>query len=84
MSRPLEDNLDFNLNQAKNMIMEELDSDPTTLTEARLWYNTTEKVAKYWNGTILIILDNVVTNLDGGGPNSVYGGLETIDAGGIV
>ena len=54
--RPLESDFNFNLNHAENLVLEPLISDPTVMTEARLWYNLTEKVAKYWNGTSLVIL----------------------------
>ncbi len=56
MSRPIEDNLNFNLNQAENLVIETLSLDPPVMTEARIWYNSTQKVLKYWNGSKLVVL----------------------------
>lgn len=42
-------NIDFNLNQAVNMLAEKLSSDPSG-TEARVYYNTTSDILKFYNG----------------------------------
>lgn len=38
-----------------------------------------------WNGSgwILVSSGNLVQNIDGGGPDSVYGGISSVDGGGV-
>lgn len=38
-----------------------------------------------WDGTawILVASATLVNNVDGGGPDSVYGGIATLDGGGV-
>jgi hypothetical protein len=43
-------NLDMNLNQILNLVLQQLASDPSS-TEALVYYNTTSKVIRYYNGT---------------------------------
>lgn len=52
---------DFNLNEIQNFIVQMLAADPT-LTEARVWYNSTDNVLRYYDGT------NVIDLVDAGAP----------------
>jgi len=51
-------NYDFENNAPINLVIESLATDPSTngLVEGRIWYNSTDKVMKYWNGTNIITL----------------------------
>lgn len=48
--------LDLNGNQLLTSLFEVLVNDPGTLTEARFWYNSTQKRLKYYNGSITLIV----------------------------
>lgn len=49
-------NLDLLLNQIKNQVIDSLSSDPTSPATGQFWYNTTEKVLKYFDGTNVKVL----------------------------
>jgi len=51
--------LDLNLNQLIGTLIERLDTDPTEPPQSRLWYNTTEKMLKYHDGTSAVPLSGV-------------------------
>lgn len=48
--------LDLNGNQLLTSLFEILVTDPVGLTEARFWYNSTDKRLKYYNGTSTLIV----------------------------
>lgn len=49
-------NIDWNSFQILNLVMHKLSSDPGTPVEGQTWYNTTDKQAKMYNGTSVVIL----------------------------
>jgi len=54
----INNNVNFNDNQALNLRVEILTDDPTVLVTARLWYNSTSNSLNYYNGTDVIVLNN--------------------------
>lgn len=54
-------NLDFNSNQAKNMVLDSLSSDPGSPTAGQVWYNTTSHIPKFYNGTSSLAVGNTNT-----------------------
>jgi hypothetical protein len=48
--------VDLNDNQLLTSLFETLAADPGSLTEARFWYNSTDKRLKYYNGTATLIV----------------------------
>lgn len=52
----VDDNLDMNGNEVKGMVMEILSSDPGSPVEGQVWYNSTDKQLKLYNGTSVVIL----------------------------
>lgn len=48
--------LDLNGNQLLTSLFEKVAADPVGLTEARFWYNSTDKRLKYYNGTSTLIV----------------------------
>lgn len=69
--------LQLNSNEIKNVSLEKLATDPATqdLYAGRYWYNTTEKVVKYFDGTSIKILAT------GGNLNDVIAELDATQAG---
>lgn len=53
-------NIDFNLNQGVKMVLEKLSSDPSGTT-ARIYYNTTSNVPKFYNGSSWLSVGNTNT-----------------------
>ncbi len=51
--------INFNGNEIQNVLLERLASDPT-LVEPRIWYNTTDNQARYFNGTQVIDLESTI------------------------
>lgn len=49
-------NIDWNTFQILNLVMHKLSSDPGSPVEGQIWYNTTDKQAKMYNGTATVIL----------------------------
>ena len=52
----INDNVNFNNKQATNLIVHVLTDDPGSPVEGQLWYNSTEKQWKGYNGTAVVIL----------------------------
>jgi hypothetical protein len=52
---------DFNLNQALNLVLQQLATDPISPAAGQLWFNTTSNQVKYYNGSGIIILWNSAT-----------------------
>lgn len=46
-------------------------------------YNIAAGTVQFWNGTAWIGVVQIA-NLDGGAPDSIYGGTPDIDAGGVI
>lgn len=53
--------INFNGNEIQNVLLERLASDPA-LVEPRLWYNTTDNQARYFNGTQVIDLEVTIAS----------------------
>ena len=51
--------IDLNGNELQNVKIHKLAVDPITLSEALLWYNTTSHKLKYYDGTNIIILNEI-------------------------
>lgn len=58
-------------------------SDPNTGSSGEMYYNTQDNIMKYHNGTQWVAMTGggVGGNIDGGFPNSTYGGVPEIDGG---
>ena len=54
-------NIDFNSNQAKNMVLDSLGSDPGSPTAGQVWYNTASHIPKFYNGTSSLAVGNTNT-----------------------
>jgi hypothetical protein len=57
MARPFLTAIDMTLNEIRNALMHPLSSDPGSPTEGQIWYNSTTKKLKYYNGTSNVPLD---------------------------
>lgn len=55
MSRKINAAIDLSLNEILNVLIQNLSSDPTG-TESRIYYNTTSKVLKFYDGTTWVSL----------------------------
>jgi len=47
---------DFNLNELQNIVIHPLGSDPGTVLEGQMYYNTNDKFIKYYNGSLFYSL----------------------------
>jgi hypothetical protein len=65
-------NLDFNYNQILNALQHTLAADPNPPREGQLWYNSTTRQLKYYNGvTTIVIADNFIPLSQKGAANGV-------------
>jgi len=56
MAKTIKVNLSLNNHELQSFVVEKLSTDPSGLVEARMWYNTTSKQLKYYDGTSIKIL----------------------------
>jgi hypothetical protein len=77
----LANNLDLNFNQILNALVHFLAADPAPPREGQLWYNSTTKQLKYYNGTVTIVLiDNFIPLVQRGAAN----GVASLDSSGKI
>lgn len=71
---------EFNELELFGVVIENLSSDPGSPAESRLWYNTTEKTYKFYNGTTAISMSGGVSDVQGALPitASVVSGVATV------
>lgn len=82
MSQPILVNLDLSGNQLLNAALQNLSSDPGTPVNGQVWFNTTSKTVKFYDGTAvqtLADLSAVVNSLSnaGGDTTITIGGTAT-------
>jgi hypothetical protein len=52
----INNNVDFNCNQALNLRVEILSEDPTVLVSGKLWFNSSDSSLRYYNGSQVVNL----------------------------
>lgn len=56
MAKKFHVDLDLDLNQLKNAVADSLASDPGSPVEGQFWFNTTDNVLKYYDGTTIRVV----------------------------
>lgn len=59
MTVPLYDDLDFQLNQALDLVLQLLAADPGTPAQGQVWFNTAADKIKYFDGTSVRTVNGV-------------------------
>jgi hypothetical protein len=68
--------IDLKLNEIRNFLIHVLGADPGSPPESQAWYNSAGHIAKYYNGTRTIVLDDqYVASVGGTAPINSSGGL---------